>query len=99
MAESIEHAFMREDAVSKCQFLDRLRYSTEHNSPRVFPLPGRYAGNRSSRQNAHVEGADRPVQAFDVEFAERFELGDFFNRDLDPAIDQNLPIIGVRAQA
>jgi hypothetical protein len=34
MTESIEHAFMREDAVSKCQFLDRLRYSTEHNFPR-----------------------------------------------------------------
>src|SRR3974390_2225544 len=69
--------------------------------PPGFPLnwPSFYATYWSGRQNAYVEGADRPVQAFNVEVAARFDLGEFFDRDLNPAIDQNLPVIGVRAQA
>src|SRR5207248_4538903 len=39
------------------------------------------------------------MQTFEVELPERLKLGGFFNRDLDPAVDQNLPVIGMRAQA
>src|SRR5215470_11658361 len=101
MAESIEDAFMREDAIGQRQFLDRIRYSIEHSSPRISPSnDGHFTRpDCSSPQNADVEGADRPVETLEVELAERFQLGDFFNCDLDPAIDQNLPVIGVRAQA
>jgi len=99
MTESIENAFMREDAVGERQFLDRSRYSIEHSFPQFLPrmaviIRGQI---RSGRQNAHVEGADRPMQTFEVELAERFEFGELFNRDLDPTIDQNLSVIGVRA--
>jgi hypothetical protein len=99
MTESIENAFMREDAVGERQFLDRSRYSIEHSFPQFLPrmaviLRGQI---RSGRQIAHVEGADRSMQTFEVELAERFEFGELFNRDLDPTIDQNLSVIGVRA--
>src|SRR6516225_9693271 len=69
--------------------------------PHDFPLDWSlfYAANWSGRQNAHIERPDRPVQTFIVEFAERFELGDFFHRDLDPALNQNLTVIGSPAQA
>jgi len=88
MAESVEDAFMREDAIGERQFPDRFRCSIEHSSPR-FPLewPSFYAANCSSHQTAHVKRADRPMQTFEVKLAERFELGELFNRDLDPAID------------
>src|SRR5215831_15906687 len=68
--------------------------------PRFPPeWPSLYAAAWSGCQNAHVEGADRPMQAFEIEFAKRFELGNLLDRDLDPAIDQDLPVTGVRAQA
>jgi hypothetical protein len=34
MAESIEDAFMREDAIGKRQLLDHTGHSIEHSSPR-----------------------------------------------------------------
>ena len=37
MAESIKHAFMREDAIGERQFLDRICYSIEHSFPQLSP--------------------------------------------------------------
>ena len=46
MTESIEHTFMREDAVGERQFLDRIRHSIDHGFPQfTLEWPSFYAAN------------------------------------------------------
>ena len=70
MTEGIQHAFMRQDAVGERQFLDKGGYFIEHNFPRFGSLiRGRLRkrpANVSSGEFTNVEGADGPLQAFEV---------------------------------
>src|SRR6202051_1180170 len=50
-------------------------------------------------QVAYIKSADGPMKAFQVEIADRLGNGDRFDGELDPAIDQNLPVGGLRAEA
>src|SRR5579863_2688639 len=50
------------------------------------------------RQFAHIESADRAMQSFEVEIAERLHAGDRFDGKLDPGVDQNLSVTGLFAQ-
>src|SRR5580704_15056306 len=50
------------------------------------------------RQLAYVKGANGPLQALQIELAELFRAGDRFDGDLDPAIDQDLPVGGLRTE-
>jgi hypothetical protein len=38
------------------------------------------------------------MKTFQLEFADRLGAGDRFGRDLDPPVDQDLPVGGLRAQ-
>jgi len=39
------------------------------------------------------------MKAFQVEIADRLGTGDRFDGELDPAVDQDLPVGGLRSQA
>src|SRR5437588_808065 len=117
MAESIEDAFMREDAIGKRQLLDHTGHSIEHSFPplercEIFAesssrssflfLSGRSFTQwrtGSSLQCAHIESANGPMQAFQIEVAERFEIGDRLDGNLHSHVDQNLAVVGMPAQA
>jgi hypothetical protein len=46
VAESVEHTFMREDAIGERQFLDGIRDSIEHSFPQIpREWPSFYAAN------------------------------------------------------
>src|SRR5580658_9121323 len=54
--------------------------------------------NPLRHQVAHIKSADGAMKAFQVEIADRLGRGDCFDGELDPAVDQDLSIGGLRAE-
>src|SRR5580704_10602728 len=55
--------------------------------------------NPLRHQVAYIKSADRAMKPFQVEIADRLGAGDRFDGELDPAVDQNLSVAGLRAEA
>src|SRR6202008_3612519 len=55
--------------------------------------------NPLRHQVAYIKSADGAMKAFQVEIADRFGRGERLDGELDPAVDQNLPVRGLRTQA
>src|ERR1700720_4674179 len=55
--------------------------------------------NPLRHQVAHIKSADGAMKAFQIEIADRLGAGDCFDGELDPAVDQNLAVGGLRTQA
>src|ERR1700724_3036142 len=67
--------------------------------PPVVALFGRWPEYPLRHQVAHIKSADGAMKAFQVEIADRLGTGDRFDGELDPAVDQNLAVGGLRAEA
>src|SRR5258708_13857934 len=69
----------------------------------ISPLLWRFSATAPAellrRQFAYIKGADGAMKPFQVELADRLRAGDRFDGELDPAVDQDLSVAGLGAEA
>src|SRR5271156_1351754 len=67
--------------------------------PPCYGVFRRMPANPLRHQVAYIKSADGAMKPFQVEIADRLGAGNRFDGELDPAIDQDLSVGGLRAEA